>query len=123
MTVDTDTRIHDAPRIRALLTGVLLPPLAFLANLGIAYVMVPRECVSGNPLPLHLTHLVFLLLSVIGGWIGWRARGQLSSNSPEASAELGRVNLMVATALLGSVMFTLVILAQWVASLLLDPCR
>ena len=124
MTVDSDTGVRDARQIAALWAGVLLPPLAFLSNLGLGYALVPRECVSTNPLVIHLTHLVFLLLAVFGGWIGWREKQgphYEPTGDPEGSA--GRVALMAKAALMGGVMFSLVIVAQWIASVMLDPCR
>jgi hypothetical protein len=124
MTVDRNTTVRDARQIGALWAGVLLPPVAFLSNLGLGYVLVPRECASTNSLPIHLTHLAFLLLTLLGGWIGWRGRQEPHHEVPrDPEGSVGRVALMAASALLGSVMFSLVIVAQWIASLMLDPCR
>src|SRR3954466_4929481 len=73
MTVDPKTDVPDARHIRALWVGLLLAPIAFLINLEVAYALVPTACSSRNELPVHLTHLGALLLTLYGLFTAWRS--------------------------------------------------
>jgi hypothetical protein len=124
MTVDPRTDVPDAPEIRALWAGVLLPPLAVLANLEVAYALVPVACSDGNRLLVHLVHLVCLLIVVTGGGFAlrsWRACGETWPG--EQGGKVGRSRFMAGLGLLLSAMFLLVILAQWIPSVVLNPCQ
>ena len=124
MTVDPRTDIPDARHLRALWAGLLLAPIAFLINLELAYALVPPACSSHNLLPVHLTHLACLLLTVIGLVTAWRTWKTVGAHWPgEAGDPLARSRFMAATGLLVSGMFVLVILAQWIPSFILDPCQ
>jgi len=124
MTVDPHTDIPDAKEIRALWVGLLLPPIAFLINLEVAYALVPPACSSGNELPMHLVHLASLLLAVFAGvtaWRWWKLRG--ATWPGEKGDPVDRSRFMAGTGLLVSALFVLIILAQWIPTLVLDPCQ
>src|SRR5215208_4006932 len=67
MTVDPHTDLPDARLLRALWTGLLLAPTAFLLNLEVAYALVPTACSSRAPVLVHLVHLGCLALAGFGG--------------------------------------------------------
>jgi hypothetical protein len=124
MTVDSRTDIPDARVLRAIWTGVLLPPLAFLFNLEVAYALVPTACTSRNVLLVHLVHLVSLVLAAFGGITAlryWRSSGAAWPGS--AGGRLSRTQFMSGLGMLMGLLFTLVILAQWIPSFILDPCQ
>jgi hypothetical protein len=124
MTVDPRTDVPDAPIIRALAIGLLLPPLAFLLNLESAYALVPTACHAGNVLPVHLVHLVCLALAVFGGVTAlrcWRSSGRVWPGG--AGGRLGRTQFLSGVGMLIALLFTLVIVAQWIPSFILDPCQ
>jgi hypothetical protein len=124
MTVDTRTDVPDAREIRALWIGLLLPPVAFLIDLEVAYALVPTACSSGNPLPVHLVHLACLVLAGVGGltaWRWWRLRG--ATWPGEEGDPLARSRFMAGLGLLLSGLILLVIVAMWIPSFLLDPCQ
>ena len=124
MTVDLRTDIPDARAIWALWVGLLLAPIAFLLNLETAYALVPTACSSHRELPVHLVHLGCLLLAAGGLLTAWRSWRTLGATWPgEAGDPLARSRFLAGTGLLVSAMFVLVILAQWIPSLLLDPCQ
>ena len=50
---DTGTEIRDAPRLRALWTGLLLAPAAWLTSLEVGYVLVRPDCIAGTLLRQH----------------------------------------------------------------------
>jgi hypothetical protein len=124
MTVDSRTDVPDASHIRALWVGVLLAPVAFLLNLEVAYALVPTACSSGNELPVHLTHLACLLLTLYGLVTAWRSWKLVGTTWPGGAGDpLARSRFMAGTGLLVSAMFVVVIVAQWIPSFILDPCQ
>jgi uncharacterized membrane protein YidH (DUF202 family) len=124
MTVDSRTDIPDARHIRALWVGLLLAPVAFLLNLEVAYALVPTACSSRNELPVHLTHLACLLLTLYGLLTAWRSWKLTGATWPgEQGDPLARSRFMAGTGMLVSAMFVLVIVAQWIPSLVLNPCQ
>ena len=124
MNVDPATPIPDWRRIVVLWTGLLLAPLAFLANLEVGYAFVTRSCGRGDQLLIHLTHLACLLLSLAGTWAAWRVWQAEGREWPGAAGGVvGRTRFMAGLGLLTGAMFTLVIVAQWIPGLLLGPCQ
>lgn len=124
MTVDSRTDVPDAREIRALWIGALLPPVAFLINLEVAYALVPTACSSGTALPVHLVHLACLSLAIGGGLVAWRrwvAEGKLWPG--EEGGASARSRFMAGVGVLLSGLFVLVIVVQWIPSFLLDPCQ
>jgi hypothetical protein len=124
MTVDPRTDVPDARQIRALWVGLLLAPVAFLINLEVAYALVPTACASRNGLPVHLVHLACLLLTLYGLLTAWRSWQAVGGTWPgEEGDPVARSRFMAGSGLLVSGMFVLVIVAQWIPSLVLDPCQ
>jgi cytochrome c biogenesis factor len=124
MTVDSRTAVPDAPEIRALWAGLLLAPTAFLLNLGLAYGLVPTACSHHNRLLPHLVHAICFLIAATGGFFAlrsWRACGETWPG--DEGGTVGRSRFMAGLGLLLSLMFVLVILAQWIPSFVLDPCQ
>jgi hypothetical protein len=123
-TVDTRTEIPDARTIGALWTGLLLAPVAFLLNLEIGYALVPTACSSRSELLTHVVHLVCLLLALFGGITAWRCWKATGETWPAGEGgPLSRSRFMAGLGWLISSLFTLVILAQWIPSFILDPCQ
>ena len=124
MTVDTEQAFFQRQGIVWLWFSILAPPLAFLLNLQLSYVLVSQACVTGRHLLLHLVPVGTLLLAVSGGvsaWYNWRRTGH--AGSTEAAGVLPRSRFMAATGLLTSGLFILVIVAQWLPNFLLHPCQ
>ena len=124
MTVDNRTHVPDAREIRALWTGLLVPPAAFLLNLELAYALVPTACSSRNQLLVHLVHLGCLALALFGGFTAWRHWKLTGETWPGGEGgRLSRSRFMAGLGLLISSLFALVIVAQWIPSFVLDPCQ
>ena len=124
MTVDRRTDVPDARQLRALWTGLLLAPAAFLLNLEIAYAVVPAACSSQSLLLVHGVHLVCLVLASLGAlsaWRSWRTAGE--SWPGDAGGPVSRSRFMAGLGLLTSALFLLVIVAQWIPSFMLNPCQ
>jgi hypothetical protein len=124
MTVDPRTDLPDAQVLRALWTGLLLPPAAFLLNLEVAYALVPTACNSRNPLLVHLVHLVCLALAAFGGLTALRYWRRSGATWPGGEGgPVGRTRFMSGLGVLLGLLFGLVILAQWIPSFMLNPCQ
>jgi hypothetical protein len=124
VTIDPSTQVPDGRAIRNLFIGLLVPPIAFLIDLEAAYALVPTACSTRNPLLVHLVHLACLLLVVfawVTAWRCWKATG--STWPAEEGGPLGRSRLLAGIGVLMSALFTLVILAMWLPSFILDPCQ
>jgi hypothetical protein len=124
MNLDPATSVPDWRRIAALWTGLLLAPVAFLANLEVAYAFVTRSCDRGDQLLIHLTHLACLLLALGGTWAAWHVWHAEGRKWPGAAGGVvGRTRFMAGLGLLTGAMFTLVIVAQWIPGFVLSPCQ
>jgi hypothetical protein len=121
---DPRTEVRDGRHIAALWTGVLLAPIAVLANLEVAYLTVRGSCVHANLLPLHLVHAAFLLIALAGGFVAWRewqADGRVWPD--DEGGPVSRSRFMAGVGLSGSALFSLVIIAQWIPTFTLHPCQ
>lgn len=124
MTVDSRTDVSDAREIRDLWTGLLLAPAAFLLNLEVAYALVPTACASSTLLLVHAVHAVCLVLAALGAMTAlrrWRLTGETWPGG--AGGRLSRSRFMSGLGLFLSLLFVLVILAQWIPSFVLSPCQ
>jgi hypothetical protein len=121
-----DPRARTLPprRSRAPGAALFLPPLAVLANIEIGYALVSAACASRNTLPLHLVNTVWLVVAIGGGLIAWRSWEAVGREWPDGeAAPLGRSRLLAGVAVLLSGICVLIIVAQWIAVFLLDPCQ
>jgi hypothetical protein len=124
MGVDSRTSVPDAGAIRSLWTGVLLPPIAFLINLEVAYALVPKACASRNALVLHLVHAVCLGLVLLGGLTAWRCWRALGAEWPgEGGGPLARSRFLAGIGVLISGFVALAMVADWIPSFMLNPCQ
>jgi hypothetical protein len=124
MTTDTRTEVHEAGRITALWTGVLLAPSAFLANLELGYLLVYPSCTRGSSLLVHLVHAVCLAAALAGMLVAWRAWQAEGVEWPgETGGPIGRSRFMAGVGAVGSLFFALVIAAQWIPAFTLHPCQ
>ena len=124
MAVDPRTKIPDAVHIRSLWFGLLVPPAAFLLNLELAYALVPTACAATGGVIIHLVHAVCLLLALAGGVVAWRTWKTVGAGWPgEEGGRVARSRFMAGSGVLGSGLFALVILAQWIPSFVLSPCQ
>jgi hypothetical protein len=124
MTVDQRTDVPDKRIIRALWTGVLVPPAAFLLNLEIAYALVPAACSARTVMLVQLVHLVSLALTMFATAVALRAWRRSGATWPGGEGgRVSRTRFMSGMGILMGVMFALVIVAQWIPSFILDPCQ
>ena len=107
---------------RVMWAGVLAGPVAWAGQLQAVYALSAWRCDGGPAWPLHLASLLCLLVAAGGGYLAcrdWRTVGGWPGGS-EAVA-VGRTRLMTVLGMMSGTLFSVVILAQWVAVMLL-PC-
>ena len=103
--------------------GLLLPPAAWAIQLQTVYLTSEYGCIHNDFLPNHLVSIFAILLSVAGGAIA--RRNWLESGNKWQTEENGvaaRSRFMAILGMLTSALFTLVIFAQWLPTLLGVPC-
>lgn len=122
--IDSDTGIPGARHIVAQVTGVLVPPLATLAGMEVSYGLVGPACASGDTLALHLTRLVTLLLVLGAGLVAWREWRAVGVEHPGDGGSPGtRARFLSWVGVFAAGLFTLVVIAQWLAAFFLSPCQ
>lgn len=116
---------HNLHAVWRLWIGMLGPPLLFLVNLGLSYVLVPAVC-SGPRLPhavLHLVNALMLALTLGAGAVAWRSWRDTGSRLPADVASIeDRSRLMALLGLLAAGFFGALIVAQWIPTAMLGAC-
>jgi hypothetical protein len=104
-------------------TSVLGGGIVFLTALEVSYAMVDWACGSDNAWALHLVYLVTLALTVGAGMLGWSLWTRIGREPPDGGpGSVARSRFLAAIGALGGVIFSLVILAQWIMVVVLGPC-
>lgn len=124
---------HDLPKTHPLVgrgairywLGMLLPAIGWFYGLNLAYMLVERACTSDGWrwLPT-LSSLFWLLVVVVGGVLSWANLGRLGTRreTTQHPTIQGRARLMAQVGIGGAFLFGAILLAQVIASLVLDPC-
>jgi hypothetical protein len=104
-------------------TAFLAGPVGWVVAFA-AYALAPAACASHQKGQLHgLTLIGFLI--VAGGtalaWRSWTAAG--GPPDPRDEGLVARARLLSTLALLGNALFAALIVAHWLAVLLLHPCE
>lgn len=104
--------------------AALAGPIAWFADLEVVYALAPHACAAGSRLSLHLASIAFLGLTAAGGAIA-RVNWSWAGRQNPSDTDYGPTPHVAFLSLLGfltSSLFALVIVAQWVAVAMLDPC-
>lgn len=119
-----ELEVLEEPRgIAALWFAMLAAPVAWFAGLNLNYSLVRLACAKGTLISLHLVSAATLVLAVSGGVVAWREWRRVGGGWPgEGGDPRARSRFMAVIGVLASALFSLVILAQWVAELILNPC-
>lgn len=102
------------PRNAALWTGIVGPPIIWLVQFEINFAIVHWTCANASVWLIYLITLISVLAAAGCGALGWRA--QAVTAAPDYARFMG-----VGGAILG-VGFSLLILSQGLAAVLLGPC-
>lgn len=104
--------------------SVLAPPLAALTQLQTNYALVLWACGRGQTWALHLVALLALAVAVGCGLLGWRNWNRAGAVWEDGGAgPLPRSRFMAVVGMLVSAHSALVIVAQWIAVFVYNPCQ
>lgn len=118
MSVDPTTRIPDWRHRVAVVSGVLLAPFAAMLHLELGYADVAHACRQASDARLQLATLGLFLVALAGAGIAGSVHRRASGGEHCARDRfLGAVGLVL------GLLFALVIVAQWLAVVQLDPCQ
>lgn len=116
--------------LASLWVSLIAPPLIFLAQLEVSYLLVPWTCVHQDGWWLHVVTLVALVLVVAAGLNAWRllrtisAEGAAGGESPAREPRFPpRGRFVAKLAILVSVLFFVALVAQGIPSFVLWPCQ
>lgn len=103
--------------------GFLLPPIAWAIQLQTVYLTTEYGCKYNNFMPNHLVSVFALLLSIFGGVVSWRNWLETGSEwKSEKANATDRSRFMAILGMLTGALFSLVIFAQWLPTLVGVPC-
>jgi len=104
-------------------TGLLLPPIAWSLQLESVYLLSDYGCAYNNFTPNHIASAALLLLSLMGwmiSWLNWRRSGSTWPNGGPGA--IPRSRFMSTLGLLTGALFSALIIAQWLPTILGVPC-
>ena len=120
----TSDKELETPRSELLLwTGLLLPPIAWSIYLEALYLLSDFACVGGGRLPNHIVSAAFLAVSLIGfavAWSNWKKSGAVWPD--DRTGSISRSRFMSALGLLTGTLFSALIFAQWLPTIVGVPC-
>lgn len=108
--------------------SIIFAPLAYLANLSLAYALVPLACRTQRVLPLHVGNAIALALTLVGLGLAWHARRRSIAaerhplREAVAKDDVARERFLSTIGIWVSALFALATLAQWSAQWVLSPC-
>ena len=104
--------------------GLIGPPVIFLINLQVAYMLVDWCCLNNSRLPLHLAPLMFLIICVGCGILANSERLRMErAGSTEGERTYDRTHFMLVMGATVAILCTIGIAGQWLATFILDPCQ
>jgi hypothetical protein len=113
---------HDPVRKSALWTALLAGPVVALASLEVLYLLVPWSCRNGS-WPLHATATGAALLVLGAFLLSWRSWRNVDGGWPaDGEGAADRARFLAVVGMLTSAVSFAVLLAQWIAILVLNPC-
>lgn len=122
MEANAATELKSDATIAELWVGVLVGPLAALMQLEVNYALVLWACSHHSTWPLHLVSVLALLVTIVAGLLSFRIWQRVSVNE-DGPGPAARTRLMTVIGVLISIMMLLVIIAQWLAVFIHDPCE
>ena len=118
-----ETRTADPPRALRLWIGILLPPVVWAIQLQTIYLTSEWACYAADYKWNHMVSVTSLILSALGGFVAyseWKAAG--GGTEDEKADPDSRRRFMSILGLLTSALFTVVIFAFWLPTLMGVPC-
>jgi hypothetical protein len=111
------------PGLLSLSLGWLLPPFIALVNQQLIYAANMWACGRNMHASMHLVPLLCVIVTVATGFFAYRDWRQVGAGVEEEGGDvLSRSRFIAIGGMVISVFSSLVILAQWAAIVVLDPC-
>ena len=123
MTTPVKSAVPREGRDLSLWLAVLGAPFLYLCHHQLNYMLVPWALVSGKRWMLSVVSAVFLLLLLGSAGIAWREirRAPGPPDDTGADVPLNRHRLLSVLGFMTAGLFFLLVLAQGIATLILDP--
>lgn len=123
MTENAKTEESDQGRMFWLWIGMLLAPAAWIAQLQTLYLTSEYGCAYSDFFWNHVVSFAALLLSLSGLFVAWREWKAAGSSTEDASGKpISRRRFMAMVGILTGLLFSAVIVAQWLPTALGVPC-
>lgn len=104
--------------------GILGPPVIWAIRLGTSYILVPYACWWDLVPLLHLVTATALVGTAFVGTVAWRGwRAVEKGRQVELGGRITRIRFMVLVGMFSSALFFIVMLAEGLATLVLNPCQ
>ena len=111
------------PGLLSLSLGVLLGPIAALANQEMIYVTNMWACGTGSQLAMHIVPLVCLVVAVGAGLLARADWVRLGRGTEDEAATIdSRSRFLALGGMAISAISALLIIAQWLAIFVFGPC-
>jgi small-conductance mechanosensitive channel len=124
MEVEMEQASNDTNDGISLWAGLFTAPAVSLLNLVVAYTLVQLACRDADETGVHLALGIALLITAAGtiaAWWSWRRHG--GGWPGEEAGAIARRRFMAMCGMLMSVLFLLMIVAQWISIFILSPCQ
>ena len=102
--------------------SIIFAPLVLLANLSIAYALVPLACQMQRSTPLHLSNGIALALTLAAWLFAWRSLRSSRMSTAIGKDDLGRTHFLSEVGVWVSAISALAIALQWSTQAVLSPC-
>jgi hypothetical protein len=105
--------------------GLFLPPLVFAVHFQLNYLLVLWVCGNDvSALPIHLTSVVALMLSLFGVWVAFTAWRSAGTDTPsDGDGVLPRTRLLGSLGIGFGALLSLILLAQLISGFVPPLCE
>jgi hypothetical protein len=104
--------------------GLLLPAATFFAHLQVGYVLIPWTCVVKQPAWVHIIGIMAVVVAGAGTLAAWRTWMRAGREVPgEGGGAFPRTRFLGAIGLGIGAIFTLILVAQWLAAFFIGVCQ
>jgi hypothetical protein len=120
---DDRTRLTRWPGLLSLTLGVVLGPIAVLANEELIYLTNAWACGTGNQPAMHIVPVICLLVALGAAFLAWMDWGRVGRGVEDEAATIDSRSRFIALAGMAiSALSVLLILAQWLAIFVFGAC-
>jgi len=105
------------------MAGVLLPPIGWALDQQVKYMAITYICSAFGVVLLHIVTLLTLGIVLFGGYLSWRVWQQTGKKQIKENPTQARSYFLAVVGMSASLLFSLVIVAQWLPSFFFNPCE